>query len=199
MPATVDHGWSTGYAPSQVTNLKLELLLHSSQANTPYVSGEVYKADGSLESGSISSSIPGTSDVWISWQTTNVSNYLKSDGTFGCRLCMCGNVPNPVAYQISIDTARLTLTLNSPVPVANFTGTPTSGTAPLAVTFTDSSTNGPTAWSWTFGDGGTSTAQNPSHTYTSTGSYTVSLTATNRAATIPTPRATTSPCPWRPR
>ncbi len=64
-------------------------------------------------------------------------------------------------------------------PVASFTGTPTSGTAPLAVTFTDTSTNSPTSWSWSFGDGGTSTAQNPSHTYTSVGSYTVALTASN--------------------
>ena len=53
------------------------------------------------------------------------------------------------------------------------------GAAPLAVTFTDSSTNTPTAWSWTFGDSNTSTVQNPSHTYSSAGSYTVALTATN--------------------
>jgi PKD repeat protein len=64
-------------------------------------------------------------------------------------------------------------------PVANFSGNPTSGTAPLTVYFTDTSTGSPTSWSWTFGDGGTSTAQNPSHTYTSVGSKTVSLTATN--------------------
>ncbi len=64
-------------------------------------------------------------------------------------------------------------------PVANFSGSPTSGTAPLAVSFTDLSSNSPTSWSWTFGDGGTSTAHNPSHTYTSAGTYTVSLTATN--------------------
>jgi PKD repeat protein len=66
-------------------------------------------------------------------------------------------------------------------PVANFTGTPTTGTAPLAVTFTDQSTNAPTSWSWTFGDGGTSTAQSPSHTYAASGTYTVALTATNAA------------------
>ena len=66
-------------------------------------------------------------------------------------------------------------------PVANFSGNPTSGPAPLTVAFTDLSTNNPTSWSWTFGDGGTSSAQSPSHTYNSTGSYTVSLTATNSA------------------
>ena len=66
-------------------------------------------------------------------------------------------------------------------PVADFSGNPTSGTAPLAVAFTDLSTNSPTSWSWAFGDGGASTAQNPSHTYTSANAYTVSLTATNSA------------------
>ncbi len=64
-------------------------------------------------------------------------------------------------------------------PVADFSATPTSGTAPLAVAFTDTSTGDPTAWTWTFGDGTTSTSRNPSHTYTDAGTYTVKLTATN--------------------
>lgn len=71
------------------------------------------------------------------------------------------------------------LTVGNNPPVAAFSGTPTSGEYPLAVTFTDASTNAPTSWSWNFGDGGTSTLQNPSHTYTAAGSYTVVLTATN--------------------
>jgi PKD repeat protein len=64
-------------------------------------------------------------------------------------------------------------------PTAAFTGSPTSGDYPLTVNFTDQSTNYPTSWSWTFGDGGTSTAQNPSHTYTAAGTYTVALTVSN--------------------
>jgi PKD repeat protein len=46
------------------------------------------------------------------------------------------------------------------------------------VSFTDSSTGSITSYAWTFGDGGTSSAVNPSHTYTSAGTYTVSLTVT---------------------
>lgn len=64
-------------------------------------------------------------------------------------------------------------------PTADFTATPTSGQADLAVAFTDTSSGAPTSWSWTFGDGGTSTSRNPSHTYASAGTYTVSLTASN--------------------
>jgi PKD repeat protein len=66
-------------------------------------------------------------------------------------------------------------------PVAAFSCTPLSGTAPLTVTCTDGSSNKPTAWRWTFGDGGTSTAQDPSHSYTEAGTYTVTLTASNSA------------------
>ena len=64
-------------------------------------------------------------------------------------------------------------------PVADFTGSPTSGAYPLDVSFTDQSTNSPTSWSWDFGDGNSSTAQNPTHTYSAVGNYTVELTATN--------------------
>ena len=71
------------------------------------------------------------------------------------------------------------INVTPPRPVADFNGTPTSGTAPLAVQFTDLSTNSPTSWSWSFGDGGVSTQQNLSHTYSSAGRYNVSLTAAN--------------------
>jgi PKD repeat protein len=64
-------------------------------------------------------------------------------------------------------------------PVANFSANPVLGSAPFLVAFTDLSTNTPTSWLWKFGDGGTSTLQNPQHTYNYPGQYTVSLTATN--------------------
>ncbi len=68
----------------------------------------------------------------------------------------------------------------SPIPVANFSGSPTSGSYPLTVDFTDLSSGSPTSWDWDFGDGaGTSTAQNPSYTYAAVGTYTVTLTAAN--------------------
>jgi len=64
-------------------------------------------------------------------------------------------------------------------PVAGFETNVTSGTAPLSVLFTDTSTENPTSWSWAFGDGVTSDEQNPAHNYETTGTYTVSLNATN--------------------
>jgi len=68
-------------------------------------------------------------------------------------------------------------------PVADFGATPQSGGLPLAVTFKDMSGGNPTSWAWVFGDGATSTAQNPSHTYTKAGTYTVRLTVANAFGT----------------
>ena len=48
-----------------------------------------------------------------------------------------------------------------------------------SVIFTDQSINNPTNWLWDFGDGETSILQNPSHTYSSKGIYTVTLTVSN--------------------
>jgi PKD repeat protein len=89
---------------------------------------------------------------------------------------------NSVGYTSTLKIGYITI---SPVitPDASFTGTPTSGTMPLTVTFTDRSINTPTAWSWDFGDGSlvNTTVQNSVHTYASANIYTVKLTATNSA------------------
>lgn len=63
-------------------------------------------------------------------------------------------------------------------PVANFSASDTKGTIPFTVQFTDQSSQA-TSWLWDFGDGTNSTLENPTHTYNSTGTYTVTLTVTN--------------------
>jgi PKD repeat protein len=62
------------------------------------------------------------------------------------------------------------------LPSAGFVASPRGGPVPLTVAFTDESMGDITAWLWDFGDGVTSTLQSPSHTYTLTGTYAVSLT-----------------------
>ncbi|HKR07482.1 MAG TPA: PKD domain-containing protein [Bacteroidia bacterium] len=59
-----------------------------------------------------------------------------------------------------------------------FTATPKIGCKPLTVTFTASNYPNVSSWFWKFGDGGTSTLQNPTHTYTADGNYNVSLKVT---------------------
>src|SRR5208283_1086554 len=65
--------------------------------------------------------------------------------------------------------------LNAPLN-ANFIANATNGTA---VQFTDTSTGTPTGWSWNFGDNPTSTSQNPTHTFSGKGTYTIKETVTN--------------------
>jgi bacillolysin len=74
--------------------------------------------------------------------------------------------------------------LSTNPPVADFTADVTS-TCNGNVTFSDLSTNGPTSWLWNFGDGNTSNLQNPSHTYSTNGTFTVQLTATNSYGSDP--------------
>ncbi|MBI1184119.1 PKD domain-containing protein [bacterium] len=65
-----------------------------------------------------------------------------------------------------------------PTPVANFTvPSPCSGTK---LSFSNASTlsSGTLSYQWSFGDGGTSANTNPTHTYSSTGTYTVKLLTT---------------------
>jgi PKD repeat protein len=61
---------------------------------------------------------------------------------------------------------------------AQFTSDVTQGTISFTVQFTDKTLGHPISWFWDFGDGTTSTEQNPKHTYSKSGLYTVSLSVT---------------------
>ncbi len=83
-------------------------------------------------------------------------------------------------YGYGLIDAYAALTYGGVPPVAEFSGSPTSGCAPLTVNFTDESTGEIDSWEWDFGDGSPhSYVQNPSHEYTGGGNFTVSLTVTN--------------------
>jgi PKD repeat protein len=65
----------------------------------------------------------------------------------------------------------------SALSALDFSGTPRSGPENLNVQFTGTYTGpGTPQWYWKFGDGNTSTVQNPLHTYSSSGKYSVTLT-----------------------
>jgi PKD repeat protein len=82
-------------------------------------------------------------------------------------------------YTCYIDNLTVATSVSSSPPVAQFKMSTNIGVAPFTVTFTDTSLNSPTSWNWSFGDGGTSTSQNPSHTFTNMWRQLVTLTAAN--------------------
>jgi hypothetical protein len=82
-------------------------------------------------------------------------------------------------------------------------GGPTQGDAPVAsflfscgntatCAFTDTSVGTNLSWNWSFGDGATTGVQNPSHTYTGAGTYTVRLTVTDEEGRLSEASATIS-------
>jgi len=82
--------------------------------------------------------------------------------------------------------------------VVDFSAAPVSGSSPLEVQFTDETTPTPSSWLWDFGDGvGSSTSQNPLYTYTTPGTYDVSLFVNYEAVeeTKPAYITVTSPAP----
>jgi trimeric autotransporter adhesin len=91
----------------------------------------------------------------------------KQSVTIATGLPILGSDDTTDLYWHNFDTLEL---------AADFAGSPTNSTAPLAVAFSDASNGYPTRWLWDFGDGSTSTASNPVHTYTVPGLYDVTLT-----------------------
>jgi subtilisin len=101
----------------------------------------------------------------------NPSHAYIAAGTYTVSLIVMDNegATSSTSQSVSVTSG----TTNQP-PTSSFTFT----TSDLTATFTDTSTDSDgsvVSWSWNFGDGGTSTAQNPSHTYIAAGTYTVSL------------------------
>ena len=109
----------------------------------------------------------------------NPSHVYSAAGTYTVKL----TVSNTAGSDDEIKTNYITVNPAPVAPVAAFTGSPTSGTAPLTVNFTDQSTNAPTSWAWDFNNDGVvdSTVRNPSYLYSTAGTYTVTLTASNAA------------------
>ncbi|GAB3298501.1 hypothetical protein GCM10027511_13710 [Hymenobacter humi] len=96
-----------------------------------------------------------------------------------------GNNLGPCSSPVSGQAEDYTVLArpNTLPPIINFSSSYVPGGCVNPVQFTDMSTNLPTSWLWDFGDGSTSTAQNPSHQYTASGNYNVSLSATNANGT----------------
>ncbi len=81
-----------------------------------------------------------------------------------------------------VGTQTHLVTVNAPTLTANFTQSATSIVVNNTVRFTDTSTTNGTGlvgWLWTFGDGGFSSAQHPTHLYTTVGVYNVTLLITD--------------------
>lgn len=134
----------------------------------PYCVGETIHLTGNAQSGaSYSWSGPGN---WTATgqNVTRPNCTMAMAGTYTCTITLSGQTSS-TDTQVAIYANP---TANFSVPTA-YAGVPTQ--------FTSTSTTNPsgqtiTSYLWNFGDGQTSTQQNPTHTYATPGSYTVTLT-----------------------
>ncbi len=116
--------------------------------------------------------------------TDNTIDAIKTFSTVGTY-----NIKLYNTYSYCSDSASKTIIV-LPRPVAAFATNDTFKCQPsLTASFQDQSTNA-VSWQWSFGDGGNSTQQNPTHTYSSFGSYDVQLIVTNASGCTDTLKKT---------
>jgi PKD repeat protein len=119
----------------------------------------------------------GTTTVAAGATTTfSVIFNSAAAGTFTGNVSFVTNDCDEGTYNFQLNATAI-----ATPPVANFSGTPLTICAGSTVTFTDLSSNA-TSWSWNFGAGATpatSTAQNPTVTFNTVGTNTITLTASN--------------------
>ena len=115
-----------------------------------------------------------TSETWTKY--TYDLNAYNGQGVYLAIQCVSND-----AFAFLIDDIEILTSQTSSIPVANFTANPTSGCAPLSVSFTDLSSNSPTSWSWNFVGAlpSSSFSPNPTVIYNTPGIYSVTLTASN--------------------
>jgi PKD repeat protein len=117
-----------------------------------------------------------TSFLWVFGDDTSDSaesptHTFTNAGSYTVRLTSVGPGGSSTNVRVSY------VTVTNPPPLAAFTGSPTSGDAPLVVLFTNRTTGIATNFTWDFGDGTVSSILNPTKTYSTLGTYTVTLRA----------------------
>lgn len=109
----------------------------------------------------------------------NPSKKYESQGTYTVSLTVLRDGVSSATSRSIVVSGTTPGTI--PV-VAGFDASMLNASPGQTITFGDRSTGSPTQWTWAFGDGASSTAQNPTHAYTSPGIYNVTLTASKQGS-----------------
>ncbi|MES2567447.1 MAG: gliding motility-associated C-terminal domain-containing protein [Bacteroidota bacterium] len=122
-----------------------------------------------------------STNVNYSWSGPSATSILSGSNTPGTIVGETGSYTLTVTDNSTGCQSTAFVVVSQANVTAAFTADPTTGISPLTVNFTDASV-GATNWAWSFGDSNSSVVQNPSNIFT-TGSYTVTLTASSGSCT----------------
>ena len=122
--------------------------------------------------------------------TAHITGTPTVSGTFDLKIVARAYSASTQAFLLTMAnnmlgqgySSGITLVVNATgteLPIANFSASTTNAAVNETITFTDESAFSPTSWLWDFGDGTTSEEQNPTHSYSAIGTYTVQLTVEN--------------------
>jgi PKD repeat protein len=144
------------------------------------VSGAVVSLAVALQSGGAAAAA-GSTAASTTTTTTTVAAGTGGGGLSTTAVVVGGVVVAGGAAAVIANNAKSS---SNSAPTISISAAPSSGSAPLAVTFTasvtDKQNDTPYAVAWTFGDGATGTGSTATHTYSAPGNYSVSATATDR-------------------
>lgn len=183
----VDHGGASfssfingiGYCLEPGTTYYVQLDAYSSPGTTPIIvtdlgfpTSPTVDLQDSVFCDSLvltAGSIPGLTYLWSDGSTDQTATFTSS-----------GTVSVTVTDSIGCKATDMA-TITNDTPLASFSSSsPGMGVFNFTNTSTPSSIFG---YSWNFGDGGTSTLEDPAHTYTFNGVFIVTLTVTNACGT----------------
>ena len=148
--------------------------------NTPRVGTDLLSGTGLTWDGS---------HLWLSTDDWGNEYIFKLDtsGGFLTYFEAPGNAPRGLAWSedslwnIDQEVEEVySIDVNEP-PTASFTYSPSTPSIEDIIAFTDTSTDDSNiaTWSWNFGDGHTASAKNPTHTYSTSGTFIVKLFVTD--------------------
>jgi|GEM_PF-4735444 len=169
--------WTLDYTPSPNQSPSASVSANPTSGSSPLAVS--FTGSGSDSDGSIASYSWDFGDSDSSSESSPSHTY-QNVGSFTAILTVTDD-------EGATDTASIEIVVNEPgenqPPSAAADAYPTSGSAPLWVSFTGSGSDSDgsrfVTYSWDFGDGTSSTEQDPSHMYQNAGTFTATLTVTD--------------------